>query len=179
MGVAYEGIKTAIEQWGADLSRKDRQVLIAMLAEDFNALFPKKDRSALSPSRPWEATAAWRDWAAKNPMVSQLPEEHRHVSWLIWYHVGIGPPSSKRAWMSAVTALLEAAGGDLEVVEAAIRGAKLARDRDGIILKGPRSFIAWAVNLRSREVVREAEQLRLINLDEGASGGDRDGIIDV
>lgn len=171
---AYSRIRDAIKEWGGDLSKRDRQVLISLLAEDFDTLFPKRKRGIREAS----ANEEWRDWAAKNSIVNRLDGAIAHISWLLWKHVGLEPSGKSNSWAAAVSDLIEAAAGAEhpdKLIEKAIKRGHQARIASGITLKGPRSFVGFVRSLRSeREMEARTRQPRLIDLEE-----DTDGITDI
>ncbi len=97
--------------------------------------------------------APWRVWARTNRKVFQLPADVQEVSYELYDWSGFEPVGSPSSWCASVQQLIAASGGDVGVAKEAIKAGQKQRESGGLTFKGPRSFIAYATDIRSRAVL--------------------------
>lgn len=118
------------------------------------------------------SSAEWRRWASRFRIVNTAPEDVQQASWILEEYGGVMPFGTKKAWTAQVKELLIAANNDMSVLEAAVKKAADCRNKKGITLSAPRSFINFArsevghIRLNGRQQVNGKQQKLIIDMDE-------------
>lgn len=93
-------------------------------------------------------------WAASQKLLRGAPNHILITSYLLWKHGGFTPHGSKKNWYSACSGLWEAAGCNENTLNKAIENGQSAREKRGLTLSGPRSFITFALDAKSRHALQ-------------------------
>lgn len=93
-------------------------------------------------------------WAASQRLLKGAPQHILITSYLLWKHGGFTPHGSKKNWYSACSGLWEAAGCNEHILNAAIEAGQSARALRGLTMSGPRSFITFALDAKSRHALQ-------------------------
>ena len=102
------------------------------------------------------------NWINTNRTVQTLSPDLQEVGWLLFKYLGMVPTGKKSAWAASARELLNAAKGDLRLVEsAAIEGACLS---NRLTFKGPRSLVCFVMSQRAKNVMSKRQEA------EGVSG---------
>lgn len=128
------------------------------------------DLPARDPDQEWDAIPSASDdfvaqpklpgieemgaWAGTQRLLKGAPVHIILTSWLLWKHGGFTPHGSKKNWFSACAGLWEAAGCNEHTLNAAIESGQAAREKRGLTLSGPRSFVTFALDAKSRRALQ-------------------------
>lgn len=93
-------------------------------------------------------------WAASQRLLKNAPNHILLTSYLLWKHGGFVPFGNKKNWYSACSGLWEAAGCNEHVLNQAIENGQSARSQRGLTMSGPRSFITFALDAKSRHALQ-------------------------
>lgn len=155
----------------AQLSLRKMVELGVTMGQIFEAMPTGREGKGSVSQAPLDPGAPWRVWAKGNTVVYQLPGEQQEASYLLFTLAGFEPSGSKKEWASAVQELVEAAGHNMGVLRQAIEEGQRARVRSHLTFRGPRSFISYARDLRSR-----ANLDRRSVADDLAGGDDKQSV---
>lgn len=93
-------------------------------------------------------------WAVSQRLLHGAPHHILLTSYLLWKHGGFTPHGSKKNWFSACSGLWEAAGCNEHILNKAIENGQSARMQRGLTMSGPRSFITFALDAKSMDMVQ-------------------------
>ena len=131
----------------------------------------KDDLPSRDPDKEWDSIPSASDkfiaqpklpgieempvWAASQRLLKNAPQHILLTSYLLWKHGGFTPHGSKKNWYSACSGLWEASGCNEHTLNTAIENGQSARALRGLTMSGPRSFITFALDAKSRHTLQE------------------------
>jgi len=94
-------------------------------------------------------------YCRQHKQLDSAPDFARAVSWHLWDVCAIEPYGSGKQWIAACSDLWEAAGGNDNVLKNALVTGNTVRMQRGLTLSGPRSFVKFALDAKSRYRLQE------------------------
>jgi hypothetical protein len=168
---AYDEIRKRAKEAGfmVDDSRWDPEKEWKEMVDDVDAR-RKEAEPEEEPEQPklgMPESSERHAWYRQYRQLDSAPGFALTVSWMMWEIVAIEPYGSKKSWISACSQLWEATGRNESVLEEALRDGNTVRMQHGLTLSGPRSFVKFGINAKSKQALQRRPN--------ASGGGAREG----